>query len=232
MKKNVSLSLALLAAMMATATYAETPATGSEAALYHLAFLPPLPGSTLVPPLPGSASSRPAETPAEARAAQIKYEADLLILRKAETTLAKRILGQLTVSHEVELLRLNPDPRLAKDAGVVDYRYTADEEFAGGFKIVGRTILADRSAIGRLSAALEAGLAGSDGTSADCFSPRHALRFTSHGKIYLAVVCFECQQACLFEKDAITNGTTLLISRAPLAAFEEIFSGHGLPEKS
>jgi hypothetical protein len=208
---------------------AATPATVNPA-LFSPAFEPF--SSELFTPIVGTESKK---TP-EAIAAESKLEAErltrfaeVLLQNRREVTLtATALLDVLTACDELELISLNPDPRLLESDQEAGTRYTLNAKFAGGFKIVSRATTKESAEIKDLAEALRKGFAESDGDSPDCFSPRHCLRYTNNGKTYLAIICLECQQAYLCELGNDKNRADLLMARSPKKTFDAIFSKHGL----
>ncbi len=83
----------------------------------------------------------------------------------------------------VELLSLSPGSQS-----------TNSGEAFHGWRILGRTLVADHSVKAHVLAALRRGIGESDGSMSLCFEPRHGLRFTSGKTVVDLVICFECRQ--------------------------------------
>lgn len=206
----------------------------ADSILYHTAVVPFDP-SLSAEPIPANDPRAPGKKPesldeiAKLRAERKERQREeLLKFRQRETAIANRILAELSACSEIELITLDPDPQKAASPQRDTTRYTSNEMFAGGFKIVGRASTHDSLEIKNLAAALKRGFTESTNESGECFMPRHGLRFSNTGKDYLAVVCFECMQAYLCEIGNEKNHADLLIARTPEREFDAIFAKHGL----
>ena len=164
----------------------------------------------------------------DSREATAKFEKELMEHRKEQTQIADRILDKLAASQDVEILSLDPDTNLMEGTNSGSTRYTANDKFAGGFKIIGVKSIRITAEITQLVDALRTGLLESKGESAECFAPRHGIRFTVSGKTYLAIICFQCLQAYLCEVKNPKDAADLLLSSSPEKTFDAIFAKHGL----
>jgi hypothetical protein len=63
--------------------------------------------------------------------------------------------------------------------------------------VLGKTDIASIDARKQLIAALNDGIAQSDGTMAGCFNPRHAIRAVVNGRTIDYLICFECLQVMI-----------------------------------
>jgi hypothetical protein len=130
---------------------------------------------------------------------------------RADNRLAEEIRTVLYGAEKLELQSLEP-------AGI------------GDWQVLGRTTVTGWVARRRILWAVERGIAGSDGSVAACFRPRHAIRATHEGRTAELILCFECSQVKvrLDGKDHQTVLTTgspqelldrvLAENRVPLAA--------------
>ena len=74
----------------------------------------------------------------------------------------------------------------------------SDETFHD-YPVLGKVDVKSAEARRVLMAALQDGLAQSDGTMAHCFWPRHALRIVEKGRTIDYVICFQCLQVMVFD---------------------------------
>jgi hypothetical protein len=110
---------------------------------------------------------------------------------------ARAILAR---AEQLELLSLDPTRREKPKDGF------------HGWEVLGKTVLKDKD-MRKVLAAVEQGIARSDGSAARCFIPRHGIR-ASHGKRTVdLVICFECLQIQVYLDN--TQGKTVLTTDAP-----------------
>jgi hypothetical protein len=95
-----------------------------------------------------------------------------------------------------------------------------------GWKVLGKTRVADAAARKKLVAAFEKGVNEYKGGPAKCFMPRHGIRVSHAGKTADFVICFECYQT-----QVTVNGKrepTFLVSRSPTGAFNSALKKAGV----
>lgn len=68
------------------------------------------------------------------------------------------------------------------------------EETFHGYPVLGKVEIKEAEKREEIIAALKDGIAGSDGTMAKCFWPRHGIRAVEKGQTIDYVICFECYQ--------------------------------------
>lgn len=136
--------------------------------------------------------------------------------RQAES--AKAIEALFSGLNSVELFALDPS-----------YRQKDDDPAPklSRWKITARATLADPKAIARLGSAIAGGIRESDGATARCFNPRHALRFQKDGKDVTVIICFECLQASV-EGAADIKG--FITTGRPEPAFDDVFAAAGIKQ--
>jgi hypothetical protein len=94
-----------------------------------------------------------------------------------------------------------------------------------GWKVLGKTEVADAATRKRLAEAFVKGVSEYKEGPAKCFNPRHGVRATVGGKTAEFVICFECYQA------RVTAGgkdELVLVSRSPAAAFDAVLRKAGV----
>ena len=69
-----------------------------------------------------------------------------------------------------------------------------DEKGFHGYAVLGKTVVKDADVRKEMIASLYKAIAENDGTAADCFVPRHAIRATHKGKTVDVLICFQCYQ--------------------------------------
>jgi len=101
---------------------------------------------------------------------------------------AKRIPAELsTVLKAAGVLELHSlDPTRRGDEADPPFQHWRD---------LGSTNISNANAKSKLLDSLDAAVAANDGSIADCFFPRHALRAKHEGKTYDVVICFQCSHA-------------------------------------
>lgn len=110
----------------------------------------------------------------------------VLLAQARARELVPRILGGAS---EFELLSLDPRSYRSTEEPPPD-----EAPRLLGYTILGATPLRDPATVQQLSAALLQGVRESEGYSALCFSPRHALRFRTGGGVVVFLICFECSK--------------------------------------
>ncbi|MFO0797548.1 MAG: hypothetical protein U0804_08715 [Gemmataceae bacterium] len=100
----------------------------------------------------------------------------------------------------------------------------AKEAFRG-WKVLGKTEVADAATRKQLAGAFVKGVTEFKGGPATCFDPRHGVRATAGGKTAEFVICFSCFQArvTVGEKDH-----TVYVSRSPATAFDAVLRKAGV----
>ena len=68
--------------------------------------------------------------------------------------------------------------------------------------------------------ALDEGIANGGGVPIDCYNPRHAVRLESNTVTTDFMICFQCQNYEIWERDERVGGG--LISKAPQSTFNEV----------
>src|SRR5947209_12483411 len=103
-----------------------------------------------------------------------------------DNRLPAEVRSVLAGADRVELFSLSPSrPTAMVRPDGSRYPSDADLEQAEKFhdwKVLGRTVIADRGTRRDVVAAVERGIADSDGSVAACFNPRHGLRATQGGR--------------------------------------------------
>ena len=95
-----------------------------------------------------------------------------------------------------------------------------------GWKVLGRTSVADSGTRQRLNEALRAGARTSDGSMAACFIPRHGIRAVRAGKATELVICFECLSAQVYQDGRRTEG--FATTGSPEKLFDEVLKAAGV----
>jgi hypothetical protein len=101
----------------------------------------------------------------------------------------------------------------------------AEEEFHG-YPVLGKIEVTDAGKRKEIIDALKQGLAASDGKTAQCFWPRHAIRTIEQGRTTDYAICFECWQLAIYE-----GGTRRIkpVTRDPQAVFNRHLTVAGIP---
>ena len=132
----------------------------------------------------------------------------------ADGELPSTTFDQLNAAGQYELLSL--DPRGG---------HTGPDTFHG-YKILGKTPVADPATRRKLGDALRRGDRENNDTAAGCFNPRHGIHAASPGKTLDLVICFECYQAQVYENGQRQAG--LLLSPSPQKTFDEALRAAGV----
>ena len=94
------------------------------------------------------------------------------------------------------------------------------------YPIIGKTEIADVKTRRALVAHLYNGIAKSDGVSAACFNPRHAIRASKGGKTVDIVICFGCQNLQVHYQKSLSYAP---ITRAPQNFYNSVLQEAGVP---
>lgn len=94
-----------------------------------------------------------------------------------------------------------------------------------GFDILGKAEINDDREREQLLGALYRGIAESDGRPAVCFAPRHGISATLGDETVDLVICFECFQILVYEKQQ----HHVCITDSPSDAFSAALKRAGLP---
>lgn len=137
-----------------------------------------------------------------------------------QEAMAIEVEALLSDVQSLELLSLDP-----RRESVAEARADNPDEWVQRWRVVGTARLADVGAIQELSEALLSGIRESNGSSAFCFSPRHALRFQSNGKQIVLIICFQCSGAQLH---GIATPKGFALTGTPEPTFDRIFASLGL----
>lgn len=122
---------------------------------------------------------------------------------------AERAFADLTGAR---LISLEPDP----EAG-------AQRATLYGFIVLGSMPLKPAEAAAAV-AAFKTAIARSDGTSAACFNPHHALRTHVQGHTYEALICYDCGSVEVFEDGRIVGGAA--VAGSPVELDRILIAGH------
>lgn len=123
----------------------------------------------------------------------------------------------LEAAEQYELLSLDPTELS-----------TAPPDHFHGWRILGRTSIADPATRKKLNDALRSGVIASDGAVARCFDPRHGLRLTQGGRTTDLVICFHCEQAHVFI-DGKRSERVLTTTASPQSTFDGELQAAGIP---
>jgi hypothetical protein len=139
-------------------------------------------------------------------------------------------------------IALSPTPSLPQPIGsafrdsdeVILYSLAPDTETAGkesfhGFAVHGKTVIQDTSTRKKLFNAFAKGVEDHDGSVAACFIPHHGLRVRSGGKTTDLVICFMCAQVYVYDSESSTKHESILISKSPRGAFDEVLKAGNVP---
>ena len=138
----------------------------------------------------------------------------------------KTTISALESAERYELLSLNPDRATDPDHAASQPTSHPADDFHG-WRVLGRTTVADAPTRKRLNDALRAGARESDGTAERCFNPRHGVRVVRGDRIVDLVICFECLQVRVIENDQQSEG--FLVSESPQAVFDDVLRSAGIP---
>jgi hypothetical protein len=93
-----------------------------------------------------------------------------------------------------------------------------------GYPVLGKVAIDDPKRREALIVAFNRGIARSDGTMANCFWPRHALRLEKDGKVTDYLICFQCLQFASYPGQG--GGA---IDRSPQPTFDDELKRAGIP---
>jgi hypothetical protein len=128
----------------------------------------------------------------------------------------KVAIDLLEAAGPFELLSLNPNRPEAK----------GNDDFHG-WKVLGKTVVNDAEVRKKLCAEFKRSIDESEGVGANCFNPRHGIRFTREGKTVDLVICFECYQVQAFIGEQ--RDPFFVITREPQKAFDKVLRDKGIP---
>lgn len=128
----------------------------------------------------------------------------------------KALLNLFDKAERLELISLQPEGPPAKGAPALH-----------GWAVLGKTVVKDAEVRKAMVAALKKGLAESDGSTKDCFNPRHAIRVMNGGKPVDYLICFECSQVIIYA-DGKTRAE-LPITRSPQPVLDKVLRDAGVP---
>jgi hypothetical protein len=101
-----------------------------------------------------------------------------------------------------------------------------EKEGFHGYKILGKTAVKDDTRK-QLVAAFKKGVQDNKGTAANCFIPRHGVRFKIDKVTVDLVICFQCFQVRQYYDDK--SGPGFLITDSPQPAFNKVLKDAGVP---
>jgi hypothetical protein len=122
----------------------------------------------------------------------------------------------LQEAEQFELLSLDPRRRQEKPTSHFH-----------GWKVLGKTLIADGPTRKKLLLALNKGVKENEGMVAACFNPRHGIRVTHQGKTIDFVICFECFQVDMYVAEKKEKG--FLTTGSPQPAFDEALRAANIP---
>ena len=120
----------------------------------------------------------------------------------------------LSSATSIELISLNPD---LNEEPKNDYH---------GFEMLGAVVIDDIETVNLLVKTFKSGVEEHDESVADCFNPRHAIKFTVDGQLFEFVICFECLQVKWKIDGKDQKG--FLISASPQLIFDRILTDAGV----
>jgi hypothetical protein len=132
-----------------------------------------------------------------------------------ENKIPDNLRAMLEKADQFELFSLSPDELKEKP-----------KDGFHGWKVLGKTTVKDAETRQKLLAALQKGVADSDGSVARCFNPRHGIRVTHDGKTADFIICFECLQVKAFAGD---KSHDFLTTRSPQPAFDTVLKEAKVP---
>ena len=120
----------------------------------------------------------------------------------------------LSSATSIELISLNP---ALNQEPKNDYH---------GFEMLGAVDIDDIETVNLLVKTFKSGVEEHDGSVADCFNPRHGIKFTVDGQLFEFVICFECLQVKWKIDGKDQKG--FLISASPQLIFDRILTDAGV----
>jgi hypothetical protein len=163
-----------------------------------------------------AASTAPASASVQAAASVAESDSRNALPVSVETVLAS--------PDRLELLSLEPATSRLSCAKADDT--SGDGACFHGWQVLGRTTVAPRPSQRALVAALDAGIAGSDGGIAICFQPRHAIRAVRGKSTVDLLICFECLSMIAYVDGVVTDRVP--ISPSPQAHFDGVLKAAGV----
>ncbi len=124
------------------------------------------------------------------------------------------LVSLLDKATELEVFSLDPMARNEKDG-------------FHGYKILGKTAVKDADTCKLLVTAFKKGVKENKGTAANCFIPRHGVRFKIDKVTVDLVICFQCFQVHQYYDDK--SGPAFLITDSPQPAFNKVLKDAGVP---
>lgn len=100
--------------------------------------------------------------------------------------------------------------------------YLKNKKKISGSVILGEMQIKDIATRAKLIDAMYQGINASDGTSASCFNPRHAIMARKGRRNISAVICFECM-------NIYVEGKYMHTARTPQKVFDEVLRIHKIP---
>jgi hypothetical protein len=136
---------------------------------------------------------------------------------------ADYLISLLDKATELELYSLDPSMRVEKE-----------KDGFHGYKVLGKTNVKDADTRQVLITAFAKGVKENKGIAANCFIPRHGIRFKSGETTIDLVICFECFQVRQYSDGKAGPG--FLITRSPQLIFNKVLKDAGVelppePEK-
>ena len=139
---------------------------------------------------------------------------------RIQKTQAPILASAVSNADKIELISLDP----------VFHRGSQDEpgiKRLDRWKIIGQVTIDDKDEIRHMASALQRAIEHSNGDSALCFDPRHAIRFRSGSREIVVIACFKCQFA---EIRGFENLQSATIAHEFEKEWDQIFKKHGLPK--
>jgi hypothetical protein len=95
-----------------------------------------------------------------------------------------------------------------------------------GWRVLGKTAVADNTTRAGVLAALKKGIADSDGSVAGCFNPRHGIRASHNGTTVDLVICFQC-----LSLEVYVDGkrSSVLTTGSPQPELDKVLKAAGVP---
>lgn len=104
---------------------------------------------------------------------------------------------------------------------LVEGKLSPEKERLRNYGVLGKVEITDAAERRRLVEAIYEGLRGEDAGPADCFIPRHGLRFTRGSRTIEFVICFQCTWVHIYQDDA-EHATRMLFGAGVRPVFDAI----------